>query len=137
MADKAPPPAWREPLDRVLGGIETLDDTLRAMPGHDAMGVSRQLRTANRKLWSITNSLEAAHTVYLYDTYSMLRAMASNAMLDMAELWVALVESGVLTINHRKLVELAPRHGVNPEDYLIHEEEEDAQGQTHSEPAQT
>lgn len=86
--------------------------------------MSLQLKGANRHLWRITDSLDAANTAYLYDTYGMMREMAQRALLDMAELWIGLVEAGALTINHRKLTEMARRHGVDPEKYLITEEEE-------------
>jgi hypothetical protein len=119
------PDPWQDDLDSVLGGVARLNDTLKGLPKDQAGQISTRLRDANRQVWSMVNALEAHQVEHLYDTHAMLRAVAAKTdQLDLAELWVSLIQSGVLKLAPKALIEFARKRGVNPDKYLTTKEEE-------------
>ena len=110
-------PDWRSDLDAVLGSIERLNDSLRAIDRHESIAVSDQLRAANKKLWRMVNELEASNKEYIWDVGAILEAIEESHP-DIVATFVTLVDAKALRINHQALIDAARDYGVDPDDYL-------------------
>ena len=116
-------PNWRSDLDDVLGSVQRLNDSLRAIDRDQAATVAGQLRKANFTIWSMVNELEAGHQAYLWDVGGMIAAIEAahdEDDLELSSIFVTLANDGILKVADKKLVDKAKRYGLDPDDYLKH-----------------
>lgn len=111
------PEPWETELDTVIGSVSRLDEALRAVPKDQAMLISNRLRSANRTIWNVVNSLEAHNLELLYDYHSMIRKAAELHEFDIADVWIEMAGAGALKINHKVMLDVLRRLGVNPDQY--------------------
>lgn len=108
---------WQAPLDTLRSAASQLDETLVHVEGPDLSAVIGVLRATNRTLWRMIDQLEAGRVAYLYDVAGLLRQVYEDN-IDHTSNWMELAENGVLTLNHKELLKLAAKRGIDVSDYL-------------------
>ena len=121
---------WRQHLDTALSAIDSLSNTMRAVPAAELGPIAGQLRGANRTLWRLIDQLEAHRTSYIYDINSLLRKVAEGEQYDgsLVEVWLDLVQSNALRINDKELMKIAERRGIDVTEYMKEPEVDDGGG---------
>lgn len=108
---------WSKPLDVLRSTTAELDANLNSVPAHELGDIAAVLRGVNRQIWKMIDTLEAGRVKYLYDVAALVRATADDR-LDPVDNWLELVENDVFKINHKELLRLAGKRGIDVAEYL-------------------
>lgn len=118
MGKPAPPPTWRDHLDAAMGAVMRLDQTAIKISQSEAGEIAKVLRSLNRQIWGIVNTLEAGHLEHLYNVDGLIRDIARLERISVGEAWIELTESGALSVRTAALIRSASKLGLKVEDYL-------------------
>lgn len=111
-------PPFQDPLDKLRSAADELDKVLVHVPGSQLSEISGVLRGVNRQLWRMIDQLEAGRVAYLYDTYGLIRRVAEASGVDHIDAWIELAEAGVVKLNHKELLKLGEKRGIDVTEYM-------------------